>query len=48
VPDITVSAGIAQAGLHGTTAAELIGAADRALYTAKRNGRDRICFSTTD
>jgi diguanylate cyclase (GGDEF)-like protein len=39
---ITLSAGIALSPLHGTTVDELIAAADRALYTAKTNGRDRV------
>jgi diguanylate cyclase (GGDEF)-like protein/PAS domain S-box-containing protein len=38
---ITVSAGIAGAPEHGATAAELIHAADMALFTAKQHGRDR-------
>lgn len=41
---LTVSAGVATviAGFEGSEA-ELIRAADKALYQAKRNGRDRIC-----
>ena len=39
---LTLSAGIAQAPEHGTTAAELLRAADNALYAAKHAGRDRI------
>ena len=39
---ITLSAGIAMSSRHGTTAEELIAVADRALYTAKTNGRDRV------
>jgi diguanylate cyclase (GGDEF)-like protein/PAS domain S-box-containing protein len=39
---ITVSAGIAQAGEHGSTARELVRAADTALYFAKEAGRDRV------
>jgi diguanylate cyclase (GGDEF)-like protein/PAS domain S-box-containing protein len=39
---ITVSAGIAQAGLHASDAGELLRAADRALYAAKAAGRDRV------
>ncbi|MEP7061888.1 MAG: diguanylate cyclase [Betaproteobacteria bacterium] len=37
----TFSAGIAVFPLHGQTLAELISAADRALYEAKGSGRDR-------
>jgi len=39
---LTLSAGIAQSPEHGTTAAELLRAADNALYAAKHAGRDRI------
>ena len=39
---ITLSAGIAMSSRHGTTAEELIAVADRALYTAKTHGRDRV------
>jgi diguanylate cyclase (GGDEF)-like protein len=42
-PDmITVSAGIAAAPEHGCTAAELLHAADSAMYAAKQAGRDRV------
>lgn len=39
---VTVSAGIAHSSRHGSTVEELIAAADRALYTAKTSGRDRV------
>jgi diguanylate cyclase (GGDEF)-like protein/PAS domain S-box-containing protein len=39
---ITVSIGVAELPDHGTTAKELVGAADAALYRAKHNGRDRV------
>ena len=39
---ITLSAGIAIAPHHGNTIERLICAADRALYAAKRAGRDRV------
>ncbi len=38
---LTLSAGIAQTPEHGTTTAELMRAADEALYAAKRAGGDR-------
>ena len=43
---VTVSIGVATvvAG-HGVTAEVLLGAADQALYRAKREGRDRVCAS---
>jgi diguanylate cyclase (GGDEF)-like protein len=42
VSQITISVGVAMAGIHGSTAAELIRAADNALYSAKEQGRDRV------
>ena len=39
---VTLSAGIAQAPENGTTASQLLRAADEALYTAKQNGRNCI------
>jgi diguanylate cyclase (GGDEF)-like protein/PAS domain S-box-containing protein len=39
---IAVSAGVAVAPEHGSTAAELLRAADGALYAAKQAGRDRV------
>jgi len=38
---VTVSVGIATYPVHGDTAADLLHAADLALYESKRNGRDR-------
>ena len=39
---VTLSAGIACMPEHGTTANELLRAADESLYAAKQAGRDRI------
>lgn len=39
---ITISVGAAVFPQHGTTAQQLIAAADGALYEAKRNGRDQV------
>ena len=39
---LTFSAALAGYGVHGRTLAQLVGAADRALYSAKGAGRDRV------
>ncbi|MEQ8541085.1 MAG: PAS domain S-box protein [Coleofasciculus sp. D1-CHI-01] len=39
---IAISVGVAAFAEHGSTAQELIAAADRALYQAKAQGRDRV------
>jgi diguanylate cyclase (GGDEF)-like protein len=41
-PGVTLSAGVASYPDDGTTTAEVLEAADRALYAAKRHGRDRV------
>jgi diguanylate cyclase (GGDEF)-like protein/PAS domain S-box-containing protein len=46
LPAITVSAGLAQYPMNGTSAEELLRAADEALYAAKNAGRDRIEISS--
>lgn len=42
---ITVSAGVATYPAHASTATELLGAADEALYESKRAGRNRVSRS---
>jgi diguanylate cyclase (GGDEF)-like protein len=41
----TFSAGVAVLGVHGTAFADLLAAADRALYDAKHAGRNRILIA---
>jgi diguanylate cyclase (GGDEF)-like protein len=43
----TFSAGVAVLGVHGTTFADLLAAADSALYQAKRAGRDRVLIAAS-
>lgn len=45
---VSVSAGLAGAPDHGATSAEVIAAADEALYAAKREGRDRLVCCEAD
>lgn len=45
---ITVSGGIGECPRHGTDMNELIRITDEALYTAKRNGRNRIVLAGGD
>jgi len=42
---LTVSLGVASYPMHGATPAELLKAADEALYRAKNEGRDRACIA---
>lgn len=42
LPSITISMGISTFPEHGHDAKTLITAADRALYKAKNQGRDRV------
>ncbi len=42
---ITTSIGIATFPVHATSRAELLRAADEALYSAKRAGRNRVCVA---
>ncbi len=48
LPRITVSFGVATAPQHGRTASELLQAVDGALYSAKRNGRNRVETAESD
>lgn len=46
LPSLTISIGVAEAPMHGTTVMDIIHAADTALYLAKKNGRDRVeCYN---
>jgi diguanylate cyclase (GGDEF)-like protein len=42
----TVSIGVGVLGSHGSDLVELLESADRALYKAKRAGRDRVCLAS--
>jgi diguanylate cyclase (GGDEF)-like protein len=42
---VTISAGTANYGDHGTTRDELVKSADAGLYAAKQAGRNRICLA---
>jgi diguanylate cyclase (GGDEF)-like protein len=39
---VSLSIGVALFPDHGATATEVVGAADQALYSAKRDGRDQV------
>ena len=45
-PRVTVSVGVAARGKDASTAEELLGSADRALYEAKHGGRNRVRSAT--
>lgn len=40
---VTISCGVAESPLHGTTRDQVLAAADKALQTAQRGGRNRVC-----
>jgi diguanylate cyclase (GGDEF)-like protein len=46
LPPVTISLGLAMYSENGTTADELLRAADTALYDAKRGGRNRLVVAT--
>jgi diguanylate cyclase (GGDEF)-like protein len=47
-PTVTVSVGVALYPQHGAVAADVVKAADTALYAAKRAGRNRVVVASTD
>ncbi len=47
VHQLSVSIGISEYPVDADNPGDLIEAADLALYTAKRNGRDRVCLTST-
>ena len=48
LPGPTISCGVATFPMHGDTSADLIHSADRALYAAKRDGRDQVAIAPLD
>ncbi len=46
LPGVTVSGGVATLPDHADTGVGLVAAADEAMYSAKRSGRDRLAWST--
>ena len=46
--DVTVSIGVSSYPHHGSTFHELVEAADRALYQAKQEGRNRVCIADNE
>lgn len=45
---VTISVGVAARPTHGTTFEELVRAADRAMYRAKAEGRNRVAISVDE
>ncbi len=48
LPNITISLGVSLLPDHGKTAINLIAAADKALYLAKDEGRNRVIIASSD
>lgn len=46
LPTVTISIGVASFSNHGPLLQDIINAADRALYQAKKDGRNRVCCAT--
>jgi diguanylate cyclase (GGDEF)-like protein len=46
LPQVTASIGVALWPAHGENAAALVQSADRALYAAKHEGRNRVCMAS--
>ena len=44
IGNVTISLGVSAFPDHGETEAELIAAADAAMYKAKQEGRNRVCL----
>ena len=43
---MTVSVGVAVLGVHANEGSRLVDSADKAMYSAKRGGRNRVCSAS--